>query len=74
MAHIDLKHGTGCGIRLAFPQIQRSVFRVDFGVPLQRDPYGEATVIARFEQAFGVPSLTSPGLSQPFALPGGNAQ
>jgi hypothetical protein len=74
MAHLDLKHGAGGGIRLAFPQIQRSVFRVDFGAPLQRDPYGEATVIARFEQAFDVPALTSPGLSQTFASPGGSAQ
>lgn len=71
MHHIDLKHGAGGGIRLAFPQIQRSVFRVDFGVPLNRnDPYADATVIARFEQAFGMPALTSLGLLQSFASPG----
>ena len=65
MAHIQLRHGVGGGLRLAFPQIQRSVFRIDFGVPLNpNDPAAGANVVARFEQAFDVPAIASPGLVQ----------
>lgn len=60
---IRLRHGAGGGLRLAFPQIQRAVFRLDFGVPLNRgDPYGNANVTAQFEQAFNPPGVVSPDL------------
>jgi hypothetical protein len=65
MAQIQPRHGIGGGLRLAFPQIQRSVFRIDFGVPLNpNDPAAGANVVARFEQAFDVPVIVSPGLVQ----------
>ena len=65
MSNIHLRHGVGGGLRVAFPQIQRSVFRLDVGVPLDpNDRYANASVIARFEQAFPVPALASPGLTQ----------
>jgi outer membrane translocation and assembly module TamA len=61
--NLRLRHGAGGGLRVAFPQIQRSVFRIDVGVPLDpHDPAADTNVIARFEQAFGVPALSSPGL------------
>jgi hypothetical protein len=62
---MKLRQGAGAGLRIAFPQIQRAVFRVDFGFPLTpNDPDAETTVTAQFEQAFDVPQLTSPGLVQ----------
>ncbi|HVU05193.1 MAG TPA: hypothetical protein VHE30_25770 [Polyangiaceae bacterium] len=62
-SEMRLKQGAGGGFRFAFPQIQRSVFRIDAGVPLTRnEPLGEFTIVAQFEQAFGVPALAAPGL------------
>ncbi|HEX4337457.1 MAG TPA: hypothetical protein VH062_16195 [Polyangiaceae bacterium] len=62
---MKLRQGAGGGLRFAFPQIQRSVFRLDLGVPLEpSDPDAETTVVAQFEQAFDVPQLASPGLVQ----------
>ncbi|HEX7669810.1 MAG TPA: hypothetical protein VF395_09515 [Polyangiaceae bacterium] len=64
-ANLSMRQGAGVGLRLAFPQIQRAVFRVDLGFPLTRnDPLAETTVVAQFEQAFTVPQVTSPGLVQ----------
>jgi hypothetical protein len=70
-SEMHLRQGAGVGLRLAFPQIQRSVFRIDLGVPLDpHDPYAETTVLAAFqlvgafEQAFGVPAMVSPGFGQ----------
>jgi hemolysin activation/secretion protein len=62
---MKLKQGVGAGLRLGFPQIQRSVFRVDFGFPLTPGvPQAETTIVAQFEQAFPVPRLAAPGLVQ----------
>jgi hypothetical protein len=62
-SNLTLKHGAGAGLRFAFPQIQRSVFRIDLGFPLDRgDPAAETTLIAQFEQAFTVPQVLPPGL------------
>jgi hypothetical protein len=70
-SQMHLRQGAGGGLRLAFPQIQRSVFRIDVGVPLDpNDPDAETTVlasfqlVAAFEQAFGVPALVSPGFAR----------
>ncbi len=53
---LELKHGVGGGIRFLAPQLDRDVFRLDFGVPIPLDaPGGERTVIATFRQAFTVP-------------------
>lgn len=63
--HIDLRHGVGYGLRFAFPQIQRSVFRIDLGIPLNfSDRYANPSIVAQFEQAFGIPALAAPGLVQ----------
>lgn len=62
---MKLRQGAGAGVRIAFPQIQRAVFRVDMGFPLTpSDPDAETTVVAQFEQAFDVPQLTAPGVVQ----------
>jgi hypothetical protein len=60
---MSLKRGIGGGLRFAFPQIQRSVLRVDFGIPLDPRVAGaERSLVVEFEQAFDMPVLTSPGL------------
>ncbi len=70
---LALKQAVGAGIRLLFPQLDRAVFRADWGIPLV-DPL--ASQVARsaptsrssfsslpgqlyvsFEQAFGMPSI-----------------
>lgn len=60
---MSLKHGAGAGLRFLLPQIERAVFRIDVGFPLNRhDPAAETSVIAQFRQAFSMPELSSPGL------------
>jgi hypothetical protein len=55
---LDLKHGVGFGLRFLAPQIDRAVFRIDAGFPVDPSIPGAATtVIAQFDQAFPVPSL-----------------
>ncbi len=62
-SQMSLKRGIGGGLRFAFPQIQRSVLRVDFGIPLDPRVAGaERSLVVEFEQAFDMPVLTSPGL------------
>jgi hypothetical protein len=56
--HLSLRHGVGGGLRFVIPQIDRAVFRVEVGVPLNRnDPAGETTIVAQFRQAFPLPSI-----------------
>jgi hypothetical protein len=58
---IRLKHSVGFGARLLFPQLERTVMRVDWGFPLTHGPGlpaawpGDVTVT--FGQAFGVPVI-----------------
>lgn len=60
-----LKHGVGGGLRFVFPQLERTVLRIEVGVPLNRDdPAAETSIIAQFRQAFTMPALTNPGLGQ----------
>jgi hypothetical protein len=62
---MQLKRGVGGGLRFAFPQVQRTVLRIDVGVPLDRNvPGAETSIVARFEQAFPMPALETPGLVQ----------
>ncbi len=59
---MKLRQGVGGGLRLAFPFFEREVFRVDVGVPLDRhDPAAETSVIVKFQQAFGMPEVGTPG-------------
>jgi hypothetical protein len=56
-----LRHGVGGGLRFLIPELDRTVFRIDAGFPLDpRDPAAEMTVIAAFRQAFVMPDLSHP--------------
>lgn len=61
-----LRQGVGAGLRILFPQLDRDVFRVDFGFPIvrpgERDPAAEFTFVASFYQAFSAPVAASPAL------------
>jgi hypothetical protein len=56
----QMKHSVGAGARVLFPQLDRSVFRLDFGFPVGLRPAGvpPMSFYFAFEQAFGVPTLT----------------
>jgi hypothetical protein len=60
---LQLKQGVGVGFRALFPQLDREVFRVDFGFPVGdgRNLPGVApwTFFIAFQQAFTMPTLTS---------------
>lgn len=56
LADFKLKEGAGAGLRLGFPQLQRSLLRIDAGFPISRNvPQGEFTVVAEFSQAVDTP-------------------
>jgi hypothetical protein len=60
---LELKHAYGGGLRVLLPQLDRSVFRVDVGFPLDPTvPGAERTIIAQFRQAFAMPNITPPAL------------
>lgn len=54
-----LRQGAGAGLRILAPQLDRDVFRIDFGFPLvfppSDDPAAEFTFLATFRQAFSTP-------------------
>lgn len=53
---LKLQHGVGVGLRFLIPELDRDVFRIDLGMPVPADAqYGDTSVIATFQQAFGVP-------------------
>jgi hypothetical protein len=64
--NLHLKQGVGVGLRALFPQLDREVFRVDFGFPVGdgRSLPGVApwTFFIAFQQAFALPTLTSAAL------------
>lgn len=50
---LKLNHGVGVGLRVLAPQIDRVVFRVDLGVPVNPNaPGADLNVVAQFNQAF----------------------
>jgi len=58
--------GVGAGLRALFPQLDRDVFRLDFGFPVGNGanlpgviPW---TFFIAFQQAFTVPTLTAAAL------------
>ena len=65
----DLKHDVGAGIRVLFPQFDRSVLRVDWGFPLVpavdvgvKGPW-PGNVVVKFDQAFPVPGIGIPSVN-----------
>jgi hypothetical protein len=72
---IHLKQGVGAGIRALFPQLDREVFRVDFGFPVGdgRNLAGVSpwTFFIAFQQAFALPTLT--GVALPSGAPADGA-
>jgi hypothetical protein len=50
---LPFAHGVGLGLRVLLPQIDRQVFRIDVGMPIQADPLAALTVTAGFKQVFG---------------------
>jgi hypothetical protein len=59
-------HATGLGLRILFPQLDRTVFRVDWGFPLSP---GYSTLpgalFVSFGQAFAMPELATPTVMDP---------
>lgn len=51
--NIPIAHGVGVGLRVLLPQIDRQVFRIDLGVPVESAPFSKLTLTAGFRQVFG---------------------
>jgi hypothetical protein len=52
------------GLRILFPQADRAVLRVDYGMPLDTDYDNRAgAVYVTFGQAFGLPGLATPSVT-----------
>jgi len=63
---LRIKQGAGFGLRLLFPQLERSVMRVDWGFALTPDPGVTSPfdgLVLTFGQAFGVPRPTGESVS-----------
>ncbi len=63
---VDPKPSIGTGLRLLFPQLERTVMRFDWALPLEMDPaVGVTSVfpgrfIVTFDQAFPFPAVATP--------------
>ncbi len=55
-------YSAGLGLRILAPQLDRDVFRIDFGFPLQKERLGEIGFFATFYQAFFPPYAIPPVL------------
>ncbi len=67
LATLRPKQGAGFGLRLGFPQLERSVMRIDWGFPLTPGVPRTSIVdglIITFGQAFGVPQLSATGVAR----------
>jgi hypothetical protein len=59
----------GVGLRLVFPQLERTGMRFDWALPLQLDPsVGVDSVfpgrfLVTFDQAFGLPGVSVPNVA-----------
>lgn len=59
------KQGVGAGLRIGFPQLDRTVMRIDLGFPLTatRTPQSWLDgLVFTFDQAFDMPSVSSTGV------------
>ncbi|NUP10175.1 MAG: hypothetical protein HOW73_29345 [Polyangiaceae bacterium] len=67
---VDLRQSIGTGLRLVFPQLERTVMRLDWAFPLELDEsIGVTTLfpgrfIVTFEQAFPMPGVDPPSVTQ----------
>lgn len=65
----DLKHSVGVGLRVLFPQLDRSTFRLDWGFPLSKAPElgiekpFPGDVVFTFGQAFPMPGVAPPSVT-----------
>lgn len=65
----DLKHSVGAGLRILFPQLDRTVFRLDWAFPLVNAPEVGVTspwpgdVVFTFDQAFSFPAVSAPSVN-----------
>jgi hypothetical protein len=73
---LKLKHSVGLGVRMVFPQANRTVFRAEWGFPLTQgvvDARGReittfpGSVIFTFRQAFPVPAKRPPTVTDLFS-------
>jgi len=62
LSQVDLRGGTGLGLRILFPQATRAVLRIDWGFPITGRGYDAwpGAVYATFGQAFDLPAIGSP--------------
>jgi hypothetical protein len=72
---IEPKQGAGFGLRILFPQLERSVMRIDWGFPLSADAVRQVEasrgttyspfegLVVTFRQGFGVPQPTGTGVA-----------
>lgn len=59
---LEMRQAAGAGLRVVFPQAERTALRLDWGVPLSRDiPQLPGAVYFTFGQAFPVPSASGGG-------------
>jgi hypothetical protein len=66
--NVDLKQGAGVGVRILFPQVNRIVFRADWGFPFSQGySTWPGSIFLTFGQAFSVPSLEPPTVTDLFS-------
>jgi len=59
---LEFRQGTGAGLRIVFPQAERTVLRLDWGIPLSGDiPQLPGAIYFTFGQAFPVPGASGGG-------------
>lgn len=61
LSELHMKQGAGAGLRIMFPQANRYVFRADWAFPIADERLSSfpGRPFVTFEQAFGVPGLSS---------------
>jgi len=68
-ANFQSKHDVGVGLHVLFPQVTRSVLRIDVGVPISASPLPAnvppVSFYVTFGQALSLPGANPPGASLP---------
>lgn len=63
LSDLRLRHSVGAGLRMVFPQIDRSVVRIDVAAPIGRPDAGSVSVFVGFNQAFSLATVSPPASS-----------